>query len=200
MTIQRSRSAGRPTLDEVAARAGVGRGTVSRVVNGSPQVSPEAKAAVQQAIDELGYVPNRAARALVTQRTDSVALVVSESEARVFGEPFFAGIIRGISGFLSTTPLQLWLAMAQSPQERERVDHYLTRQHVDGVMLLSLHDDDTLPARLRERRPAGGTGRAGRRACWRPVRYRCPSWTWTTPAAPGSRYRTSPGSVAGRSR
>jgi DNA-binding LacI/PurR family transcriptional regulator len=163
MASQRSRSAGRPTLDEVAARAGVGRGTVSRVVNGSPQVSAEAKAAVQQAIDELGYVPNRAARALVTQRTDSVALVVSESEARVFGEPFFAGIIRGISSFLLATPLQLWLAMAQSPQERERVNQHLTRQHVDGVMLLSLHDDDALPARLRERglpavlggRPAG---------------------------------------------
>src|SRR5215831_16743718 len=93
MTSQRSRSAGRPTLDQVAARAGVGRGTVSRVVNGSPQVSPEARAAVQQAIDELGYVPNRAARALVTQRTDSVALVVSESEERVFGEPFFARIV-----------------------------------------------------------------------------------------------------------
>jgi DNA-binding LacI/PurR family transcriptional regulator len=162
MTIQRSRSTGRPTLEEVAARAGVGRGTVSRVVNGSPKVSPETKAVVQQAIDELGYVPNRAARALVTQRTDSVALVVSESEARVFGEPFFAGIIRGISGFLSATPLQLWLAMAQSPQERDRVDHYLTRQHVDGVMLLSLHDDDTLPARLRERGlPAIRAGHAG---------------------------------------
>src|SRR5258705_6247854 len=163
MTIQRSRSAGRPTLAEVAARAGVGRGTVSRVVNGSPQVSAEAKAVVQQAIEELGYVPNRAARALVTQRTDSVALVVSESEARVFGEPFFAGIIRGISSALLATPLQLWLAMAQSPPERERVNQHLTRQHVDGVMLLSLHDDDALPARLRERglpavlggRPAG---------------------------------------------
>ena len=91
MTTQRTRSLGRPTLDEVAARAGVGRGTVSRVVNGSAQVSPQAREAVQRAIDELGYVPNRAARALVTRRTDSVALVVSESEERVFGEPFFAG-------------------------------------------------------------------------------------------------------------
>src|SRR5690349_25136725 len=113
----------RPTLDQVAARAGVGRGTVSRVVNGSPQVSPEARAAVQQAIDELGYVPNRAARALVTQRTDSVALVVSESEERVFGEPFFAGIVRGISAALADSPLQLWLAMAQSPEVRERVEN-----------------------------------------------------------------------------
>ncbi|MGW3892219.1 LacI family DNA-binding transcriptional regulator [Micromonospora chokoriensis] len=151
MTTQRTRSLGRPTLDAVAARAGVGRGTVSRVVNGSPQVSPEARAAVQQAIAELGYVPNRAARALVTQRTDSVALVVSESGERVFTEPFFASIVRGISSGLLETPMQLWLAMAQSPVERERVEHHLTNQHVDGVLLLSLHDSDPLPTLLEER-------------------------------------------------
>jgi DNA-binding LacI/PurR family transcriptional regulator len=151
MTTQRTRSAGRPTLDEVAARAGVGRGTVSRVVNGSPQVSPRARARVEEAIAELGYVPNRAARALVTQRTDSVALVVSESEERLFGEPFFAGIVRGISSGLADTTLQLWLAMAQSPAERERVEHHLTAQHLDGVLLLSLHDADPLPTLLEER-------------------------------------------------
>jgi DNA-binding LacI/PurR family transcriptional regulator len=150
-TSQRTRSAGRPTLDQVAARAGVGRGTVSRVVNGSPQVSATAKAAVEQAIRELGYVPNRAARALVTQRTDSVALVVSESEERLFGEPFFAGIIRGINSMLLETTLQLWLAMAQSAAERERVEHHLTPQHVDGVLLLSLHGDDPLPILLAQR-------------------------------------------------
>jgi DNA-binding LacI/PurR family transcriptional regulator len=138
-------------LDEVAARAGVGRGTVSRVVNGSPQVSATARAAVEAAIEELGYVPNRAARALVTQRTDSVALVVSESEERVFGEPFFAGIIRGINSMLLETPLQLWLAMAQSSAERERVERHLTPQHIDGVLLLSLHGDDPLPALLAQR-------------------------------------------------
>lgn len=135
----------------MAARAGVGRGTVSRVVNGSPQVSDSARAAVQRAIEELGYVPNRAARALVTQRTDSVALVVSESEERVFAEPFFAGIIRGINSVLLDTPMQLWLAMAQSKRERERVEHHLTRQHVDGVLLMSLHGADRLPHLLAER-------------------------------------------------
>jgi DNA-binding LacI/PurR family transcriptional regulator len=148
---QRTRSAGRPTLDQVAARAGVGRGTVSRVVNGSPQVSAQAKAAVEQAIAELGYVPNRAARTLVTQRTDSVALMVLESEERVFGEPFFAGIIRGISSILLETPLQLWLAMAQSKAQRERIEHHLTPQHVDGVLLLSLRGNDPLPTLLAQR-------------------------------------------------
>ena len=151
MTRQPVRSPGRPTLDAVAARAGVGRGTASRVLNGSPQVSPQAKAAVEAAILELGYVPNRAARSLVTQRTDSVALVVSESQERVFGEPFFAGVLRGINSALMETPLQLWLAMAATAEQRQRVEHHLTDQHVDGVLLLSLHDDDPLPAMLRER-------------------------------------------------
>ncbi len=151
MTTQRTRSLGRPTLDAVAARAGVGRGTVSRVVNGSPQVSPEARAAVQAAIAELGYVPNRAARALVTQRTDSVALVVSESEDRFFTEPFFAAIVRGVSSGLLDTQMQLWLAMAQSPAERDRIEHHLTNQHIDGVLLLSLHDADPLPTLLEQR-------------------------------------------------
>ncbi|MEV0202511.1 LacI family DNA-binding transcriptional regulator [Nonomuraea sp. NPDC050691] len=138
----------RPTLEAVAARAGVGRGTVSRVINGSPNVSEKAREAVRQAIEELGYVPNRAARALVTRRTDTVALVVSESELRVFDEPYFAGTIRGIGSALSETGLQLILAMAQSDEEHERLEHYLTGQHVDGVLLLSLHGDDPLPARL----------------------------------------------------
>ncbi|MEV0595891.1 LacI family DNA-binding transcriptional regulator [Nonomuraea cavernae] len=138
----------RPTLEAVAARAGVGRGTVSRVINGSPNVSAKARDAVHQAIQELGYVPNRAARALVTRRTDTVALVVSESELRVFDEPYFAGTIRGIGSALSETGLQLILAMAQSPEEHERLEHYLTGQHVDGVLLLSLHGADPLPGRL----------------------------------------------------
>jgi DNA-binding LacI/PurR family transcriptional regulator len=135
----------------VAALAGVSRGTVSRVINDSPQVSPRAREAVQKAIDELGFVPNRAARTLVTQRTDSVALVVSESEERFFAEPYFASIVRGISGGLAGSGLQLLLAVAQSPAEREQLENYLTGQHVDGVLLVSLHGIDTLPARLESR-------------------------------------------------
>ncbi|GAB1691243.1 LacI family DNA-binding transcriptional regulator [Krasilnikovia sp. M28-CT-15] len=160
MTTGRNRSTGRPTLDQVAERAGVGRGTVSRVVNGSAQVSPQARQAVQDAIEELGYVPNRAARALVTQRTDSIALVIFESGERFFAEPFFGRIVQSISSALIVRNLQMLLMIAQSPQERQRLEGYLTRQHVDGALLLSLHGDDPLPAKLEERGLA--TVRAGR--------------------------------------
>ena len=153
-----------PTLDEVARRAGVGRGTASRVVNGAPNVSQSTRAAVLAAIDELGYVPNRAARSLVTRRTDTVALVVSESGDRLFGEPYFAAMVRGIGERLAASPFQLLLTMAGSARDRERVAAYLTDQHVDGVLLISLHADD-LPDTLESRgvptvvggRPESGT-------------------------------------------
>jgi DNA-binding LacI/PurR family transcriptional regulator len=138
----------RPTLEAVAARAGVGRGTVSRVVNGSPKVSDAAREAVLLAIEELGYVPNRAARALVTRRTDSIALVVSESEERLFAEPFFARIVRGITDELTSTGMQLLLTFARATDERIRLAQYLSGQHVDGVLLISAHGGDPLPVQL----------------------------------------------------
>lgn len=137
----------RPTLEDVAARAGVGRGTASRVINGGAKVSERARQAVEKAIAELGYVPNRAARALVTRRTDAVALVIAESEDRVFGEPFFAGVVRGIGSALASADKQLVLLLAPAARVGH-LDDYL-RQHVDGVLLLSLHDDDTLLERIR---------------------------------------------------
>ena len=133
-----------PTIEEVARHAGVGRGTASRVVNGSPQVSDAARAAVQEAVEALGYVPNRAARSLVTRRTDTVALVVSEPGDRVFGEPYFGAIVRGVGARLSASPFQLLLMMCDTDRDRERVTAYLTEQHVDGVLLLSLHARDDL--------------------------------------------------------
>ncbi|MEV0534836.1 LacI family DNA-binding transcriptional regulator [Kitasatospora sp. NPDC050463] len=143
-----SRGPARPTLEEVAALAGVGRGTVSRVVNGSPRVSDKARAAVQAAIAELGYVPNRAARALVTSRTDAVALVVPEAETRLFSEPYFSDIISGVAAELSETDMQLLLILVRNQRERDRLATYLAAQRVDGVLLVAVHRDDPLPGLL----------------------------------------------------
>ena len=141
---------GRPTLEQVAARAGVGRGTVSRVINGSPRVSERTRVAVEQAVAELGYIPNRAARVLAAGSTDAIALVVPEPETRLFAEPFFTGIIRGVSAELADTDMQLLLTLLRTPKERRRFAQYLSAHRVDGVLLASVHADDPLPDLLEE--------------------------------------------------
>jgi DNA-binding LacI/PurR family transcriptional regulator len=133
-----------PTLEQVAALAGVSRATVSRVVNGSPKVLPDTVAAVERAITELGYVPNRAARALVTRRTDSVALVVPEPDSRVFSDPFFAGILRGVSTTLAPTSSQLVLLIEPAAGDDQRLLRYLRGGHVDGAIIVSHHGRDNV--------------------------------------------------------
>lgn len=152
----------RPTLDQVAALAGVGRGTASRVINGAAHVSERSRLAVEAAVSELRYVPNAAARTLKTRRTDTVGLVIAEPADRIFGEPFFAGIVRGISTAASEAGKQLVLMLSQAGSGRAHLENYLTPQHVDGVLLLSLHDDDELPAAIRSRElPMVIGGRSG---------------------------------------
>lgn len=137
-----------PTLESVAELAGVSRATASRVVNGSPKVSPEAHAAVTKAISSLGYVPNRAARTLVTRRTDTLVLIVHERPDTVFEDPFFARVLRGVNAALATTELQLVLLQARGDRQRERALRYVTNGHVDGVLLISVHGDDPMPTAI----------------------------------------------------
>lgn len=145
-----TRSGGRPTLEEVAARAGVGRGTVSRVINGSSKVSGHTRAAVEAAVAELGYMPNRAARALAANRNDAIALVVPEPEARFFAEPYFSDVVRGVGATLAETDVQLVLTLAGNERERRRLAQYLSGHRVDGVLLVSVHAEDPLPELLVE--------------------------------------------------
>jgi DNA-binding LacI/PurR family transcriptional regulator len=140
------------TLEQVARLAGVSRATVSRVVNGSPKVSSDVRRSVETAIDRLGYVPNRAARSLVTRRSDSIGLVITEPTGRLFSDPFFPRLVRGISAELTSRDLQLLLLMPDSVAAERRMVDYLSAGHLDGVLLVSLHGDDPLPARLVEQR------------------------------------------------
>lgn len=139
----------RPTLEQVASRAGVSRATVSRVINGSTTVAPRIRDAVQRAVLALGYVPNPAARSLVTQRTESYALVVPEPASRVFSDDqFFPSIIRGVSQQLEAADKQLVLMLATSATSHSRIERYALGGHVDGVMFASMHGADPLPATL----------------------------------------------------
>jgi len=155
-----------PTLDQVARAAGVSRATASRVVNGEARVSPAARSAVERAVAALGYQPNRAARALATGRTGSVALVVPEPDERVLSDPFFAGTLNGLSAALADTDVQLVLVLVRPGEAASRAVDYVRGGHVDGAVVAShrrsdVIDDHLLASRLPLvfiGRPAGGVG------------------------------------------
>jgi DNA-binding LacI/PurR family transcriptional regulator len=142
----------RPTLDAVAARAGVSKSTVSRVINDVSTVAPRIRDVVLEAVRELGYVPNAAARNLVTRRSDAVALVVSDPpKGLVSDDPMFSAVVRTASRELEAAGKQVVLMLAGSEESRERVERYIAAGHIDGVMLVSMHGADPLPALLARR-------------------------------------------------
>lgn len=130
-----------PTLELVAARAGVSRATVSRVVNGSTKVKAEVVEQVNRAIAELKYVPNRAARSLANGRTNSIALVIPENAAKFFADPYFATVIQGAAVYLADTEFTLTLLIA-TEADPAKTARYLRGGNVDGALILSHHSDD----------------------------------------------------------
>src|SRR5258706_5348306 len=136
------------TLEEVAGVAGVSRATVSRVVNGSPRVSDDVRRSVETAVAQLGYIPNRAARSLVTRRSGSIAVVITEPTGRLFSDPFFPRVVRGVTTTVSARDVQVVLLLPDSAADSLRTADYLVAGHVDGAILVSLHGDDPLPARI----------------------------------------------------
>ncbi|MFD4030618.1 LacI family DNA-binding transcriptional regulator [Streptomyces sp. NPDC058637] len=157
------------TLEDVAVVAGVSRATVSRVINGAPTVDPALRRVVEEAVATTGYVPNRAARSLVTRRTDSIALVVSEQErrpvsepfiGRMFSDPHFGRVVSGLLEVLRPAGIQMVLMLADDETSRNQLLSYLRQGHVDGVVLISSHAEDPLPELLHETRlPAVLAGR-----------------------------------------
>jgi DNA-binding LacI/PurR family transcriptional regulator len=133
-----------PTLDDVAREAGVSRSTASRVINGGARVSPAALTAVEDAIARLGYAPNRAARSLVTRRTGSIALVVSEPDKRLLSDPFLSAVLVGVNEGLVGTELQLVLLLARAGEAPGHLARYLRNGHVDGAIVVSHHKEDRL--------------------------------------------------------
>jgi len=133
----------RPTLDEVALRAGVSRSVASRVIN-NREASRSAREAVEKAVRELGYVPNPTARALATQQAGAVLLAVSHDDPGLFADPFFAHVIVGINAALEKTDLVLMLLLADTDRGRARLERVLRSRRADGIMLLNLHGDDPL--------------------------------------------------------
>ena len=123
-----------PTIADVAAHAGVGLGTVSRVLNGSPKVSDGTRARVLDAIEILGYRPNPLARGLSLGRCQTVGVVV----------PFFTHAsaverLRGVVAALDESRYDLVLFNVESPVHRDEHFAALTRRdRADGLLVMSL--------------------------------------------------------------
>jgi LacI family transcriptional regulator len=127
-----------PTIAQVAKQAGVGVATVSRVLNCSPAVRDETRRRVLDAIADLGYSPNAAARALSTGRTRAIGVV-----APFFTRPSVIERVRGISRVLAGGGYQLVLFGVEQPCERTAYFRALPEGGgLDGLLSISLCPSD----------------------------------------------------------
>lgn len=119
------------TIIEVAELAGVSKATVSRVISGSQLVADDTLQKVQDAIRQLGYRPNPAARALKSNRTNLIGVVIPTIES-----PFFGPFIGGVHSMLANTDFSLLFAGASvSPQSERRAVQSLVDRQCDGLIL-----------------------------------------------------------------
>lgn len=153
-----------PTLEDVARVAGVSRATVSRVIRAERRVAPELQETVERAIEATGYVPNRAARTLVTGRTGAVVVAVTgagppadgvgPSSAAlgldVYADPFFGRVIWGLIRALRDSDVHAILTLVESDADRRRVLGHLRQGAADGALLVSTLARDPLPGLLAE--------------------------------------------------
>ncbi len=120
------------TIGDVAERAGVSKMTVSRVINNSGYISQETRERVEQAIAELGYVPNALARSLRFKKTKTIALVITD-----ITNPFFTTIARGVEDAASEQGFSVMFCNTdESRDEEARYLSVLVQKQVDGVLLV----------------------------------------------------------------
>lgn len=126
------------TIADVAAKAKVGIGTVSRVLNNGPHISPKTRARVLAAIEELDYRPNELARNLSLGRTNTIGVIVP-----FFTRPSVVERLRGVVGHLEESGYDLVLFNVESvPQRAEHFRKLAKRGRADGLLIISLPLND----------------------------------------------------------
>jgi LacI family transcriptional regulator len=138
------------TLEEIAQLAGVGRSTVSRVMNNDPRVKPSTRERVLEIVRRERYQLNFAARTLASGRSEVIGAVVPMALESVFTDPFFPKFLEGVSSACDAADamLMLWLALPET--EQRKVDKVLGAGPVDGLIVAAHVVDDPLVEALRE--------------------------------------------------
>ncbi len=132
-----TRYGNRPTMKDVAARAGVGLKTVSRVVNSEPGVTPDTERRVQEAIDALGFRRNDSARVLRKGRTASIGLVLED-----LADPFYGPLSRAVEEVARAHgALLINGSSAEDPEREQELVLALCARRVDGLIVIPAGDD-----------------------------------------------------------
>jgi DNA-binding LacI/PurR family transcriptional regulator len=133
----------RITIRDIAERAGVSKGAVSYALNGRPGVSSDTRNRILAIADELGWYPNRAARALSAARADACGLVLARPARTIAIEPFFIQFIAGVESELATRSIALTIQLVPNVRDEIAVYQRWWGEHrVDGVLMVDLRVDD----------------------------------------------------------
>lgn len=120
------------TIYDVAREAGVSMATVSRVVNNNPNVKPQTRKKVYEAIERLGYRPNAVARGLASKKTTTVGVVIPDIANAIFAE-----VARGIEDIANMYHYNIILCNADKRKDKEiRVINTLLEKQVDGLLFM----------------------------------------------------------------
>ncbi|HAF62222.1 MAG TPA: LacI family transcriptional regulator [Anaerolineaceae bacterium] len=145
----RSASLNNLTLEDIAEQCGVSRSTVSRVINNHPNVSKKARMLVQEVINQTGYQPHAAARALVSNRSWTVGLILPRSVNSFFTDPYYPSLIQGIAQACSSSDYTFTLFLMREKEDEERIFHRISRRgFLDGILLQSDNIGDSLIDKL----------------------------------------------------
>jgi len=137
------------TLDDIAKLAGVSRSTVSRVVNNHPNVSDSARKRVLQVIQNTGFHPNAAARALASHRSRMIGLVLPRSVSSFFSDPYFPRLTQGIAQASNQYDYTLALFLIGTKEDEDSIYPRISRKGLlDGLLVQSGEIGDQLISRL----------------------------------------------------
>lgn len=132
----------RPTIADVARRAGVSKGSVSFALNGRPGLAQATVDKILAAADELGWRPSNRARSLSVSKAFALGLVITRDPAVLSSDPFFPAFIAGVESVLSTTGQALVLQVVADGSEADGYRRLAQDARVDGVFLSDLRHDD----------------------------------------------------------